>query len=180
MRHFSPSACLALCSGFALALTQSAALGQNVWQDYVRNVPRQYGPRDPWEVGHVLQHQAGWAGFFYNCDCEEHKRLSPYIRWEQQPTVCCPDHHGYAWQQCDEIWQRLRTGGCAQAEFKIRNCCTSLEPPVNSPCGSDRGGACPTCTAADATQEANGATGQSDPVVTDDGTSFMSKLYFAR
>jgi hypothetical protein len=140
---------LSLLAGTIVLLGQGVSMAQNVCADYVRNVPRHYGPRDPWDVGLVMRHQAGWSGHFYNCDCEEHKRLSPYIRWERQPTVCCP--HGHCWwikQQIDEVHQRIRTGACLQSEFCLCPQCRSSEPPITPTCPSDiAGGGCPTCEA---------------------------------
>lgn len=115
-----------LVSFAAVLAGGQAAFAQNLRLDYIRNVPRQYGPYDPWEVGIVMRNQMGHGGLFYNCDCEEHKRLSPYIRWEQQPTVCCP--HGHCrdlHQQLDEVRQRVRTGSCRQCEFRLCQECTS-------------------------------------------------------
>jgi hypothetical protein len=139
---------LSLLVGSMCLIWQDVTCAQNVIADYVRNVPRQYGPRDPWEVGLVMRHQAGWGGHFYNCDCEEHKRLSPYIRWEQQPTVCCP--HGHCWwikQQVNEVRQRVRTGACLQSHFCICPRCRSSEPPITPTCPSELGGpGCSSCT----------------------------------
>ena len=137
-----------LAVGLSLLVGERVSLGQNLRQDYLRNAPRQYGPRDPWEVGVVLRNQAGWGGAFYNCDCEEHKRMSPYIHWEQQPTVCCP--HGHCSdikQQINEVKQRVRTGSCKQCEFHLCPRCGSSEPPIKSNCPDEAcaGGACPLC-----------------------------------
>ena len=138
---------LILLAGVTLLVAQNVTLGQNLIADYCRNVPRQYDPRDPWEVGLVMRTQLGWGGHFYNCDCEEHKRLSPYIHWEQQPTVCCPQH--CCWdikQQINEVRQRVRTGSCRQCKFQLCDCCRMSDPPVRSNCPDD-GGGCPSCGA---------------------------------
>lgn len=141
---------LIVLAGLTLLIWQNVSAGQNLVADYWRNVPRQYGPRDPWDVGLVLRHQAGWGGHFFNCDCEENKRFSPYIHWEQRPTVCCP--HGHCWdvkQQLNEVHQRIRTGACRQCEFCLTTCCTTSEPPIRSSCPGDCAtGNCPTCGAA--------------------------------
>lgn len=122
-----------LLSLSAICLFTATLSAQNVVRDYVHNVPRQYGPHDPWTVGVVMRHQTGHSGLFYNCDCEEHKRLSPYIRWERQPTVCC--RHCHAWfhcwdihQQIDEVQQRIRTGSCKQCEYWLCPDCTTSQP----------------------------------------------------
>lgn len=138
---------LLVVAGLSCLVGEKVSFAQGLIRDYVVNVPRQYGPRDPWDVGLVLRNQVGWGGHFYNCDCEEHKRLSPYIRWEQQPTVCCP--HGHCWdikQQINEVKQRVRTGSCRQTEFCLCPHCSSSEPPIRSSCPDAYGaGGCPTC-----------------------------------
>jgi hypothetical protein len=146
---------LTLLAAAIVLIGQEVSFAQNLFADYVRNVPRHYGPRDPWDVGLVLRHQAGWGGHFYNCDCEEHKRMSPYIRWEQQPTVCCP--HGHCWwikQQINEVHQRIRTGACLQSQFCICPQCCSSAPPITPTCPDEIGvNGCPTCRSLQETQD---------------------------
>lgn len=138
---------LLFVAGLAFLVGAKTSFAQNCWADYVRNVPRQYDPHDPWTVGVVMRNQIGWGGMFFNCDCEEDKRLSPYIHWEQQPTVCCP--HCHCWdikQQIFEVKQRVRTGSCRQCEYILRTHCTTSEPPVQTNCPNQLGdGSCPSC-----------------------------------
>ncbi len=86
-------------------------------RDYFIDVPRQFSPEDPWIMGKVLRTEVGYYGFFYNCDNEESKRFSPYIRWNCQ-NVDCPHRliQDPLGQQLAEIKQRLRWGGCADCE----------------------------------------------------------------
>lgn len=118
--------------GWAILISASSAAAQNLRLDYLRNVPRHYAPNDPWEVGVVLRNQMGHGGLFYNCDCEEEKRFSPYIDWNVQPRVCCP--HGWcrtAHAQHQEIRQRVRVGRCQQEDFEICSCCRLCESYFN-------------------------------------------------
>ena len=171
-----------LAAGLSLLVGERVSLGQNLRQDYLRNVPRQFGPRDPWDVGIVLRNQAGWGGAFYNCDCEEHKRMSPYIHWEQQPTVCCP--HGHCWdikQQINEVKQRVRTGSCKQCEFHLCPRCGSSEPPVPSSCpdGNCSTGACPHCGST-ALASSSSANTESAETANPSSGGWLGKLYPSR
>lgn len=168
--------------GLGLLVSERAAFGQNLRQDYLVNVPRQYGPRDPWEVGIVMRNQIGWGGHFFNCDCEEHKRMSTYIRWEQQPTICCP--HGHCWdikQQIDEVRQRIRTGSCQQCEFQLCPRCGSSEPPIQSTCadGSCPSGGCPTCGAVGKSATTTDHAAQADASATK-SEGWLGRLYLDR
>lgn len=88
---------------------------QNVVQDYIRNAPRQYSPDDPWSTGRVYRNHTGHGGLFYNCDCEEEKRYSPYIYWQsehcQQPETLKAKLCDIQWQ-LNEVRQRIRWGAC--------------------------------------------------------------------
>ncbi len=105
LRRLVPAVCL-------LAFFASELRAQNVWKDYVKNQPHYYTPQDPWVVGFVFRQQAGWGGFFYNCDRQEDKRYSPYIYWSMQPQKCKPKHPilGCIKQQVCEVKQRIRWG----------------------------------------------------------------------
>lgn len=46
----------------------------------------QYAPDDPWTRGRWWLRQTGHFGKFYNCDCEEKKRCSPYICWKKSDS----------------------------------------------------------------------------------------------
>ena len=84
------------------------------FRDYFKLVPRAYSPDDPWTMGHILRTEVGHGGCFYNCDGEEQKRYSPYIRWNCQ-NVDCPKRliQDPLLHQLHEIKQRVRWGACA-------------------------------------------------------------------
>lgn len=46
----------------------------------------QYRPDDPWTRGRIWLRQTGHFGLFYNCDCEEKKRNSPFICWKKSDS----------------------------------------------------------------------------------------------
>jgi hypothetical protein len=75
--------------------------------------PMTYSPDDPFTKGLVYRLQTGQAGKYFNCDCEEQKRYSPYIYWQ---TVC---NHTYPKPYCTvllrdihEVKERVRAGAC--------------------------------------------------------------------
>lgn len=91
-------------------------------RDYFKLVPRAYSPDDPWTMGHVLRKEVGFGGFFFNCDGEQNKRYSPYIRWNCQ-IVDCPKRliHDPLIQQLHEIRQRVRWGGCIDCQANYQD-----------------------------------------------------------
>ena len=75
--------------------------------------PMTYSPDDPFTKGLVYRLQTGQAGKYFNCDCEEEKRYSPYIYWQ---TVC---NHTHPKPYCTvllrdlhEVKERVRAGAC--------------------------------------------------------------------
>ncbi len=110
MRKFLAVAIAGLVTGWC-----QFATGQNVIQDYICKYPRQFAPDTPFVVGKVLKTQIGHGGLFYNCDCQEEKRYSPYIYWQCQ-TPRSPKHCPVVSdvkQQWHEVKQRIRWGkGC--------------------------------------------------------------------
>ena len=139
---------IAVCLVITCNCFSTQAEAQNIRQDYLRNVPRTYSPDDPWTVGKVMRNQIGHGGFFYNCDREECKRYSPYIRWQTQPQVCRPKHP-IRWdlrQQRCEIIGRIRDGaclGCNSASSGCQSCggsgvCTHCHANTNSSTKSSR------------------------------------------
>ncbi len=74
-----------------------------------------YAPSDPWTRSNATQVQTKHYGFFYNCDSEECKRQSPYIKWKGHcetdlpKKTCCLD---LIRRELDEITQRISDGGC--------------------------------------------------------------------
>ena len=81
--------------------------------------PYQYSPTDPWTRSDAIQVQTKHYGYFYNCDDEECKRNSPYIKWkvhsetDLQKKPCCLD---FVKRELDEIRQRISNGGCGCSE----------------------------------------------------------------
>ena len=121
--------CRLLLAGLVLLCGNAVpAWGQHLWRDYHTNVPRHYQPTDPWKVGVVLRNQMGHGGMWYNCDCEEQKRFSPYIDWNRQACVtCCNGPLQQIHQQVGEIKQRVRTGTCKQKQFCLSPECQVCE-----------------------------------------------------
>ncbi|MDP1561374.1 MAG: hypothetical protein Q8M16_08255 [Pirellulaceae bacterium] len=103
--------------GFLLA-GPSNANGQNVYQDYWANRTGSYSPQDPWQKGHVFRTHTGHDGLFYNCDGEEEKRCSPWIRWGNRPCddVFAPSRirNEYKQSLCNAL-ERLKLGSCQDA-----------------------------------------------------------------
>jgi len=79
----------------------------------------QYSPADPWIRSKAIQLQTKDYGFFYNCDNEESKRNSPYIKWNSHCETdlpkkkCCLD---FVKRELDEIKQRISDGSCGCRE----------------------------------------------------------------
>lgn len=77
----------------------------------------QYAPTDPWTRSKAIQVQTKHYGFFYNCDDEECKRNSPFIKWKGHCETdlpkkkCCLD---LVKRELDEIKQRISDGGCGE------------------------------------------------------------------
>lgn len=101
-----------LCWGLA-----ATAVAQSVYQDYHVNRTGFYSPSDPWVKGHIFRTHTGHDGLFYNCDNEEDKRCSPYIRWPQRP---CDDLlslkrvHQERVQTIHNAINRVQMGSCRE------------------------------------------------------------------
>lgn len=112
---------IAVMVALAATLVSGQLTAQNVIADYVCNAPRQFCPDDPWTTGLVFRTQIGYAGCYFNCDCEEQKRYSPYIYWQCQ-TPCmnsCPLLRNVRQQFCD-VKQRIRWGkGCDVPHYHV-------------------------------------------------------------
>ncbi len=170
---------------------QTLAVSQNLRLDYLVHRPRQYSPRDPWTVGVVMRNQMGYGGLFYNCDCEEQKRFSPYIEWNRQPCVEC--NNGFCAvvrQQIDEVCQRVRTGTCHQKQFCLSPGCKLCEnycpPTCNCPPRNGEASGEPADTERpsplrDSSQQqapdVQSPSPQNSPNGSPDDTSWMLKLY---
>ncbi len=120
MRRSLCIAAILLVSGWC-----QMAAAQNVIKDYSCNAPRQFAPETPWEVGKVLKIHIGHGGRFYNCDCQENKRHSPYIYWQCQSPMCTKQRHPVLCdikQQWHEVKQRVRWGkGCDTPHYVVPN-----------------------------------------------------------
>ena len=107
-----PGALTGMCCG-----RTDTALGQNLYQDSHVNRTGHYSPSDPWVKGHVFRTHTGHDGLFYNCDGEEDKRCSPYIRWPQRP---CDDLlslkrvHQERVQTIHNAINRVQMGSCRE------------------------------------------------------------------
>jgi len=79
----------------------------------------QYSPSDPWTRSKAIQVQTKHYGFFYNCDDEESKRNSPYIKWNSHCETDLPKKtrcFDLVKRELDEIKQRISDGGCGCRE----------------------------------------------------------------
>ncbi|MBL8890586.1 MAG: hypothetical protein JNL67_11465 [Planctomycetaceae bacterium] len=118
MRVLTFAACLPIVALLMFCGVSPAARGQNVYQDYRVNPTGPYSPQDPWQKGRVFRTHTGHDGLFYNCDGEEDKRCSPWIRWGQRPCddLLAPSRIRAEYQEslCDAL-ERLRSGSCQNA-----------------------------------------------------------------
>ncbi|GEM_PF-1698525 len=74
-----------LLLSLGILITGSVCFGQNLRQDYVYDREATYSPLDPIFRGYVYRTHIGHDGAYYNCDGEEEKRNSSFIRWTQRP-----------------------------------------------------------------------------------------------
>lgn len=78
-----------------------------------------YSPTDPWTRSTAIQVQTKHYGLFYNCDDEECKRKSSFIKWKSHcetdlpKKTCCLD---LIKSELNEIKQRISDGGCGCRE----------------------------------------------------------------
>ncbi len=78
--------------------------------------PFQYSPSDPWTRSKAIRVQTKHYGFFYNCDGEECKRNSPYIKWQPHCETDLPEKQGCLdlfKREIGQIKQRISDGSCA-------------------------------------------------------------------
>ena len=87
---------------FLVAWTPQLACSQTQNQDCSDGVC-QYEPQDPWQRTRFWLRQTGHLGLFYNCDCQEEKRFSPYICWQQEDC-----HRIQFWERMKCDWNRMR------------------------------------------------------------------------
>jgi hypothetical protein len=74
-----------------------------------------YAPSDPWTRSAAIQVQTKHYGFFYNCDDEECKRNSPYIKWSSHCETDLPHKTSCldrVKNELNEIKRRINDGGC--------------------------------------------------------------------
>lgn len=119
----------------AVLPTFQAEAQDRILRDYFRDyhvlTPRAYSPEDPSLMGRILRIEVGHGGLFYNCDNEESKRCSPYIKWHQQNQDCCQHLRLIRFsirQQLAEVKQRIRWGGCDDCGGKSCGCCQCDSP----------------------------------------------------
>ena len=121
IRHFSPTSILILAvaiATFCCAADQAQAQLLPVFKALKTRrfePPYQYSPTDPWTRSDAIQVQTKHYGYFYNCDDEECKRNSPYIKWENHLETDLSEKRNCFYllkSNIDEIKQRISDGGC--------------------------------------------------------------------
>ena len=120
------------CGGFCSADAQLV----RVLKDRRFEPPYQYGPNDPWIRTKATNIQTKHYGLFYNCDSEECKRNSPFIKWQtHQAKDLPPKQNALVRVRCglDEVRQRIfdGAGDCLDASCQ--------------PCQSDNCSNCDAC-----------------------------------
>lgn len=94
--------------------------------DYLVNPTGVYSPDDPWTRSRIWRRHTGHFGKFYNCDCEEQKRYSPYICWKNADCPFVDEGWLFHKQRTRQrIRQRIADGSCAcgcQAHHAATNC----------------------------------------------------------
>lgn len=115
MRIFTGTVLASILAIGLLSTASGVVQAQNVYQDYLANRTGTYSPQDPWQKGRVFRTHTGHDGLFYNCDGEEEKRCSPWIRWGQRPCddLLSPSRIRGEYKQsvCDAL-ERLKMGSC--------------------------------------------------------------------
>jgi hypothetical protein len=108
--------------------------GQSATTPVIRCTGDSYSAASPNSGTRRFAIDTGHFGRFYNCDCEESKRNSPYIHWK---AVDRCETRRTSWavfcHDLDEVKARVRAG----------RCCPACWPNWLCPdCGGDRGNAC--------------------------------------
>gem|GEM_PF-5757339 len=96
-----------------------------------------YNPDTPWSNGKVFKMWIGHGGKFYNCDCEEDKRFSPYIQWKS--VTHCEKFRGPVsafYPDIQEVKARVRAGKCLEPCWPKNQC---------PECCDNGSGSCSTC-----------------------------------
>ena len=131
-----------------------------------------YAPSDPTTRSRWFNFQTGHRGAYYNCDGEEDKRNSPYIRWGTGPSDAQFHNPLLDLMNCRndkrEIAQRICDGGCCGGNCKTPHPVAS--PAVQAPqsCG------CSTCLAKSGTANSSG---NHSVVKTHNSTALMERAY---
>ena len=87
--------------------------------------PYQYGPSDPWIRSTATNIQTKHYGLFYNCDSEECKRNSPFIKWQYHNAKDLPPkQNALVRAKCalDEVRQRIYDGAGDCLEAPCQSC----------------------------------------------------------
>ena len=93
-----------------IAVAQECA---KIRHDYFKNPTGKYSPDDPWTRSRIWWRHTGHFGKFYNCDCEEQKRYSPYICWKNADCPWVGEGLLYQWRRDrSRIRQRIADGSC--------------------------------------------------------------------
>ena len=93
--------------------------------DYFLNPTGQYSPDDPWTRSRIWRRHTGHWGRFYNCDCEEQKRYSPYICWKNAECPYVGESWRHRWQRDRaRIWQRINDGSCNECTNQTVGTCS--------------------------------------------------------
>ena len=108
--------------------TAQAQERAKIRNDYFLNPTGQYSPDDPWIRSRIWRRQTGHWGKFYNCDCEEQKRYSPYICWKNAECPFVGESWRQRWQRDKaRIWQRINDGSCSECTNRDVSTCNCPE-----------------------------------------------------
>jgi len=112
-----------LTLAFALSANNQcdAQLLSKIRSEYGKNSSLTYGPDDASVRSRFFNLHTGQSGAYYNCDGEEEKRHSPYIKWKTVTGSSLPplfwDIRQWKKDRA-EIGQRLCDGGCCDQRQK--------------------------------------------------------------
>lgn len=116
---------LTLAVAFSANRQCDAQLFSKLRSEYGKNSSLTYGPDDASIRSRLFNLHTGHAGAYYNCDGEEEKRHSPYIKWKtvtgrSLPPLFWDIRH---WKRDKaEIAQRICDGGCCNDDCGNGDC----------------------------------------------------------
>ena len=121
-----------------------AQLLSKIRSEYGKDSVLNYGPADPSFRSRLFNLHTGQSGAYYNCDGEENKRNSPYIKWKTVRGASFPplfwDIRQWKADRA-EIAQRICDGGCCNPSakkgglLKKRSRCSCCETCDSNPTG---------------------------------------------